>query len=314
MPGFVFVVGLDEDVVERAISAKFANLDDPTETGGVGRAESTASPTSQRLGREYVKKIFQLPYSLPTMVPQQLDQLLQSMYSEAELDRTQFDQLRETVLPYLRHVAVERRVNPREVKRFINAYILQTLIRPELDSDTVLALQTLAFRYDWESLYDAILADSPLFVDILRRYRRSQERDESAFEDLSPDLETLAPSLASYLRSRLAEPLTRHNTLDPYLSSLQSTRSSRSWELGAYRKIGQLRREIRDALGQDPISSAAIGKVFSAALEVVSGISELLPASGRSEDGPGLAQYLRRLETQAKRLFEFEGAGHPRHG
>ena len=135
MPGFVFVVGLDEDVVERAISAKFANLDDPTETGGVGRAESTASPTSQRLGREYVKKIFQLPYSLPTMVPQQLDQLLQSMYSEAELDRTQFDQLRETVLPYLRHVAVERRVNPREVKRFINAYILQTLIRPELDSD-----------------------------------------------------------------------------------------------------------------------------------------------------------------------------------
>ena len=82
-----------------------------------------------------MKNFFQLPYSLPTMMPQQLDQLLESMYGEAELDGTQLDHLRETVLPYLRYVAVEGRVNPREVKRFINAYTLQTLIRPELDSD-----------------------------------------------------------------------------------------------------------------------------------------------------------------------------------
>lgn len=301
MPGFVFVVGLDEDIVERAIRAKFANLDDHADTREAGSPASAASSASQRLGREYVKKIFQLPYSLPAMMPQQLDQLLRSMYSEAELDLTQFDALRETVLPYLRHIAIERRVNPREVKRFINAYILQTLIRPELDSDTVLALQTIAFRYDWESLYDAMLADSTLFVDILRRYRTSAERDQSAFEDLSPDLVALTPGLVSYLRSNLAEPLTRHDTLDAYLSSLQSTRSSRPWELGAYREIGQLRREIRDALGQDPITMPAIEAVLDTASRVARAISEFLPASEISEGTSGLAISLKRLESLAKR-------------
>ena len=37
-------------------------------------------------------------------------------------------------------------VNPREVKRYINAYTLQRKISPALDADVVLCLQTLAFR------------------------------------------------------------------------------------------------------------------------------------------------------------------------
>jgi hypothetical protein len=47
--------------------------------------------------------------------------------------------------------------------------------------DTVLALQTLAFRYDWAEFYGAILADSALFVDALRRYRRGQGDDHFSF-------------------------------------------------------------------------------------------------------------------------------------
>ena len=153
LPGFVFVVGLDEDVVERAIRAKFTSLDDRSDASDISMPESAATPVSQRLGREYVKKIFQLPYSLPTMIPQQLDQLLESMYGEVVLNDIQLDDLRTRVRPYLQYVAVDGRVNPREVKRFINAYTLQTLIRPELDPDTVLALQTIAFRYDWDGVH-----------------------------------------------------------------------------------------------------------------------------------------------------------------
>lgn len=291
LPGFVFVVGLDEDVVERAIRAKFTSLDDRTDANEFSTPESAATPVSQRLGREYVKKIFQLPYSLPTMKPQQLDQLLESMYSEVGLEDTQVDDLRRRVRPYLRYVAVEGRVNPREVKRFINAYTLQTLIRPKLDPDTVLALQTIAFRYDWEALYEGILADSAFFVDALRRYRRGEERGEFTFDDLSPRLEALPPDLASYLRSSLAEPLIRHSTLDVYLSSIQSTRGRvRPQELDAYRKIGRLRRQIRDALLQEPIPSAMFTTIADSTREVMSAISDL-----GKERSYGIERYRERM-------------------
>jgi hypothetical protein len=222
--GFVFVVGLDENVIERAIRAKFAAQDEPS-TLGATQSPTSVEPASQRLAREYIKKIFQVPYSLPPMVPEQLDDLLKSMYGEATLHSSQLDDLRERVSPYLKYVAVERRVNPREVKRFLNAYTLQTLIRPELDRDTVLALQTFTFRYEWNLLYDAIFSDSAAFIDALDRYRQGED---DAFKDLLPDLEVLPISLAKYLRSPQAEPLLHHRSLDRYLSSLRETRADRS--------------------------------------------------------------------------------------
>jgi hypothetical protein len=222
LPGFIFVVGLDEDVVQRAIRVKFAEQDERS-LGQEVVPSGSVMREGGRLGREYIKKIFQVPYSLPVMVPQQLDDLLEAMYDEAALSPVQLQDLRERVRPYLEHVAVGRRVNPREVKRFINAYTLQTLIRPELDPDTVLALQTLLFRYEWSLLYGAILGDSALFIRALSNFRDGQE---PGFEDLSPDLATLSSGLAEYLRSESAEPLLRHESLDAYLSSLQSTRST----------------------------------------------------------------------------------------
>jgi hypothetical protein len=115
---------------------------------------------------------------------------------------------------------VERRINPREVKRFLNTYTLQMLVRPELDRDTVLALQTLLFRYDWRTLYDAILTDSTLFIDALQRYRGGEDL---AFEDLSPELTVLPAELGEYLRQPAAEALTRTLSLDPYMSSLETS-------------------------------------------------------------------------------------------
>jgi hypothetical protein len=256
LPGFIFVVGLDEDIVDRAIRAKFASENDPAaQAAGQEPADDPRLPL--HIGREYVKKIFQVPYSIPPMLPRQLDDLLDSMYREASLDQAQLDDLTSRVRPYLRYVAVDRRVNPREVKRFINAYTLQTLIRPDLDPDTVLALQTLAFRYDWAEFYDAILTDSALFVDALRHYRQGQDGRSFPFEDLAPGLTDLPPSLASYLRSQHAEALTRHPTLDTYLTSLRSYHSVNQWELDAFRQIGSLRRDIRLALGSSaPVRSA----------------------------------------------------------
>jgi hypothetical protein len=265
LPGFIFVVGLDEDIVDRAIRAKFASENDPAMTQAPGRDRADGPRLPQQIGREYIKKIFQIPYSIPPMLPRQLDDLLPAMYQEASLEQDQLDDLTKRVRPYLDYVAVGGRVNPREVKRFINAYTLQTLIRPQLDPDTVLALQTIAFRRDWAEFYEAILADSALFVDALRRYRRGKGDDHLSFDDLALGLADLPPSLAGYLRSERAEALTRHPALDTYLSSLESYHSVNQWELDAFRQIGPLRRQIRLALDGGDVADPARAAAATAA-------------------------------------------------
>lgn len=156
LPGFVFVLGLDEAIVERAVQARFADV--VATQAGEG---SAPAPDAARLrsGSEYVKKLFQVPYNLPSMLAGQLDELLEAMYVEASLEDDQLDDLRKRARRYLLYVARDDRVNPREVKRFINAYTLQTLVRPELERDIVLALQTIAFRSDWDVVWELLETD-----------------------------------------------------------------------------------------------------------------------------------------------------------
>jgi hypothetical protein len=166
----------------------------------------------------------------------------------------------------------------------------------------VLALQTLAFRYDWAEFYEAILADSALFVDALRRYRRGQGDDHFSFEDMAPGLADLPPSLASYLRSDSAEALTRHPALDTYLSSLLSYQSVNQWELDAFREIGSLRREIRLALdGGDAVGSAR--SVAVTAITAMDGLSSSL-VSGSSAQLDGFRSAIDQVRSAAARVTE----------
>lgn len=223
LPGFVFIAGLDEDVVERAVSVKFGDhlqYAGSNSNNSTGLASVSHESSRQRFSQEYVKKIFQVPYTLPATMPIQLDDLLESMYQAAGLESEQLDDLRLRLPPYMKFIAVGQRVNPREIKRFINAYTLQTLVRPELDQDTVLALQTIAFRYEWRSFYNVILRDSVQFIQMLRLYSKGVD---GAFGALSAEFLSLPTDLTEYLNSGYTEPLTRYGSLDSYLSSLRST-------------------------------------------------------------------------------------------
>jgi KAP family P-loop domain len=234
MPGFVFVVGMDEQVIERAVSSKFI---EGTPAGGATTPDIT-------LDREYLKKIFQVNYTLSAMAPGDLVDLLKIMERQGGMADSQRDDLRDRVRRYLPYVAPEGRVNPRDVKRFVNAYTLQRMIHPELHADTVLALQTLEFRRDWEEVYDILLAEPADFVGALRRYRG--ERDTHAFENLWPQLAVLPVDLVDYLRSDEAGPLTVKEGLEPYVSSLKSARSTQTWLHDAIRDVGHLRKAVRE--------------------------------------------------------------------
>jgi KAP family P-loop domain len=325
--GFVFVVGLDEAIVQRAVRTRFTEAPSlAAGTTGAGAAV-TVTPEAQ-LAMNYVKKIFQVPYRLPPVVTGQLHELLEAMYNEAELESGQREDFRSRAEPHLSYLAMRGRVNPREVKRFLNTYTLQTLVRPELERDVVLPLQTLNFRYDWQVLYDAILIDSMLFRAALTRFR---DEDDRAFEDLSPDLGTVQEELAAYLRSDAVAALAGladEDSLDPYVTSLESTGRTPPWLAATYGEIGRLRREIRrirgiesptdtdrDALGRiarevgsvlEPLASLA---GLPGPLQEIRTVTEHLLAAPQSDDasaaqGQVIANSLARLDDVATRIYQ----------
>jgi hypothetical protein len=282
MPGFVFVVGLDEHVVESAVRTKFV----------LSTATSNGSSDAQ-LERDYLKKIFQVPYTLPALVPDQLDDLLQWLYQHAELPPTQQNDLRLRVSRYLGYVAQDGRLNPREVKRFINAYTLSRMIRPDLDADTLLALQTLDFRVDWEGLYDGVvLAEPEIFSAALRIFRTG---DDHAFEDLWPEVGVLPRELASFLRSPEAMALERPD-LGNYVTFLETTRSAQSWVTDAMRDVGSLRAQLRAVVPDVQPGSAEARNIATSMTDALARLSSY------HEAVTGLSAPLERLRTLAAEL------------
>jgi hypothetical protein len=231
MPGFIFIVGMDERVIESAVATKFA------------AQQPEGRNVDRGLERDYLKKMFQVPYTLPPMMAGQLDDLLAWLSLHGGLGEDQRLDLHNRVRHYLRHVATEGRINPREVKRFINAYTLYRMVRPDLQPDTMLALQTIDFRSDWEQIYEeVVLAEPDVFVDALKSYRAGED---SAFEDIWPGIGVLPLELSEFLRSNEAQNLSDAFDLGRYLSLMETTRSTVPWIPEAMRDVGQLRRRIR---------------------------------------------------------------------
>lgn len=311
LEGFVFVVGLDEDVVQRAVRARFRVDGDPVPTPspeGLGTAADDR--TAGQLERDYVEKIFQVPYRLPPMVDRQLGELLEAMFQEADLPSDQLVDLRSRIQNYLVFVAKNGRVNPREVKRFLNTYTLQTLIRPELDRDTTLALQTLLFRFEWRTLYDAILADSTRFIAALNQFR--DERDEGAFEDLSPELAILPAELADFLTSEPAEALCRHQSLDAFLSSLEATGvTTPTWLTVAYREVGRLRSSVRRVLREGSQTDEVRHRLHAEVGDIVSRLRSLPIDAGfaRSSAEPTASPIVDILGQMERTTSELAAAG-----
>jgi hypothetical protein len=231
LEGFIFVVGLDRRVVERSIKAKFQ----------VERLLQDEEADAGIEGPEYLKKIFQVPFTLPPVSHAQLDEFLESIYG-ADLSPEQRDDLQSRVRPHLDSIITESGVNPREIKRYINAYTVQMRTRPELDPDTVLGLQTIAFQPDWEEAYDVLLAEREVFTSIVRR---RLEGDRHAVENLWPDLKSIPESFYGYLSSPAGDSLLHAPSLDPYIHSIEATRSTQSGLADLYGLLGAQRGLLR---------------------------------------------------------------------
>jgi hypothetical protein len=250
LEGFVFVVGLDEEAIKYIVASKFQAGD------RAGEQPGSTPLAAQVSGEDYVK-IFQLPYALAPVALDQLDDFLRVAYTEAGLLGDQQAELNGTVKPHLRFVVRESSVNPREIKRYINSYIVLTQINPELNKHAVLALQTVAFRDDWREVRDATLEYGAAFIDAARR--RVLERQQSALQDLDPDLARIPQGFLDYVSGAApGHPLLTVDEIDKYIYTGEAVRSARNRALlEAIRRIADVRRQLREA-GEEPLTDPQV--------------------------------------------------------
>jgi ABC-type phosphonate transport system ATPase subunit len=255
LEGFVFVVGLDHKVVELAVEARYARA-------------SAALPQTEReayriRGADYVKKIFQVPFSLFPVSIGEIDSYLQSIYQSAQLPPEQAQDLALAVRPHLNYLVGESGVNPREIKRYINAYTLLTKVMPHLDHQVVLAIQTIQFRPDWELVWRKLLAYRDVFIDAVRRQVGGEL---AALETLDPELSATPAQFLNYAGpGGPAAMLSTIPGIDEYIYAGEATRSDVGVGLSdLVRDLTQLREPLRIAAEKEPTSTeahAARGKI-----------------------------------------------------
>jgi tetratricopeptide (TPR) repeat protein len=293
LEGFVFVVGLDENVVENVIDAKYGR-----EADGAGeQPDRTASRVS---GAEYIKKVFQLPFRLAPVGPDQLGAFLTATYEEAGLPEEQRRDLREVVEPHLAFLA-ERDINPREIKRYINLFTLQVQINPQLDPHAVLALQTTSFRPGWESVRDALLEFREEYIDTLRRHVAGEQGAGAAHE-----LEVAPDDFVAYVSEGApGHALLEVEDLEPYASTGEAVHSTRNpMLLEALRVLGDLRRQLQTASGGQA-DMRRLGRELLTSLTVV----ESRIAAETSPLGRSVAQGAAALRQRSQETVDAIAAG-----
>jgi KAP family P-loop domain len=219
LDGFVFVVGLDQQVIERAVQVKYPATNADQQSG-----------TRYLSGVDYVKKIFQVQFTTPRIDQGDLPKFLETIAAAAELPDEQRQDLRDVVTPQVRYLAGTSSVNPREVKRLVNAYTMQMKMLERKLKDqpraasapAVLALQVMSFRPDWQPTYQA-LSDSP--SDFVDATRDALSRGSNAIA-VAEEVIELPLSLVSYLRDDGAPLLNLGDDLEVYVSTVDAAQST----------------------------------------------------------------------------------------
>lgn len=230
--GCVFVVGLDREIAEKAVAVKYRSI------AGKKPAEPSIS------GSDYVKKLFQVPFTLPPITADQLTGYLDNIERYGGFDPAQQQDFRDYVRPHFHQLQGTDPVNPREVKRLINLYttqlkILSRRLGGPLDPNVVLGLLCMNSRSDWEPFYQQLAADPRYFQETLRDAVDGNDQPDTVH--LAGDRYALPADLVEYLRGRAAAMLQVDN-LEAYVSAAESTRTTDSWVLEARTELNRIRR------------------------------------------------------------------------
>ena len=236
LDGFVFVVGLDEKVVEASVEHRYLDFN---------ASRAAAKSDTIIRGADYIKKIFQVPFSLGPVSVNDLDWLIQSALEEAAAPPDQRQDVQGRVVPHLLYVTAGNFINPREIKRYINAYTIQQAINPVLDRDAVLAIQSMRFRPEWHALYRALLLYQQGFIDALRAATGPEA--SSALDALDDELVDVPIDFRDYVAAGSpGSALLQVFNIAEYISAGEATKAEGNSQLiEVSAKINLVRRRIR---------------------------------------------------------------------
>ncbi|MDW3192037.1 MAG: P-loop NTPase fold protein [Cytophagales bacterium] len=156
LPGFIFVLALDYDVLIHAVKEKYPHVSADV----------------------YLHKIIQIPFRVPP-----LDLEGQNFVRELipNWDRLQ-DQLSDDFVEEIRTIAtMSLNSNPRQIKRLVNSFLLLDSVvkQREVNYDQIRLLSILAFQLRWPSNFydfqDAVFAGDD---DPLKKLREDEEEPE----------------------------------------------------------------------------------------------------------------------------------------
>lgn len=206
--GVVFVVGLDQKVVEEAIKHKYSSF----EQNGDDEKNSIRID-----GAEYLKKMFQVPFHLLPTTKESLDDILNHIYESSKLEPEQKSEIKKVVRPHLDYLFDNGGVNPREIKRYINSYTITRLTNSDLDPDVILAVQTIIFRKDWYLVKLCLEKYREIFLKRLRSFISEGELNKNRFR--MPDIEDFPMSFIEYVsKESPGNKLINKDKIDCYLA------------------------------------------------------------------------------------------------
>ena len=192
VPGFVFVLALNQEIVERAVEHHY------------GRDYGIQ-------GRDYLKKLVQLEFRLPPLRPQDVEEYARRLQQRLGQEESEAARALAQVVPM---VAED---NPREVKRFINGVMLAIAIARRADQQVLVELQIafLAVDFRWpdftRNLSPALLADMKVYIEAKEKGQASE--DDEKTRKVTAVLEK-NPGLDSFLREPIGNELLNLNPDD----------------------------------------------------------------------------------------------------
>ena len=159
--GFVYVIGMSQGTIDRLITQAYK------ETG--------------IKGKEYIKKIIQIPIKIPNWYKEDILSLIENKYAK-KLNRNYSNIIKENANEIVNAV----KHNPREVKRFINNLIIAFETFNSYKLDEKINLEKLFFvqvmKYRFPEILQIMIRE-PIFKNLLaelalkfRRYRRIKTR------------------------------------------------------------------------------------------------------------------------------------------
>jgi Cdc6-like AAA superfamily ATPase len=148
--GFVFVIGLSHETIAKLIEAEYKE--------------------SEIKGEEYIRKIIQIPFILPNWNQSDSKQIIENLLNRKENDKT-YSQIDEPYSQIIKDnmelIASVVEPVPREVKRFINSFLISYKIFSEtsecgeeeekIKPKELLLIQAIQFR--WYDFYTLFISD-----------------------------------------------------------------------------------------------------------------------------------------------------------